>query len=94
MVFMSESCCRISCWEHATTLKIRVRTRLIVPRSGAVQTSEVILNFSYSERLLLADSVEKVGLAATRRSEVPVIEVTASHFKLSFGVLLSVLAQV
>jgi len=43
---------------------------------------------------LLADSVEKVGLAAARRSDVPAVEVAASHFKLPFGVSLSVLAQV
>lgn len=41
-----------------------------------------------------ADSVEKVGLAAARRSDVPAVEVAASHFKLPFGVSLSVLAQV
>ncbi|WP_235600304.1 hypothetical protein, partial [Pseudomonas aeruginosa] len=39
-----------------------------------------------------ADSVEKVGLAAARRSDVPAVEVAASHFKLPFGVSLSVLA--
>jgi len=43
---------------------------------------------------LSADSVEKVGLAAARRSDVPAVEVAASHFKLPFGVSLSVLAQV
>jgi predicted thioredoxin/glutaredoxin len=43
--------------------------------------------------LLLADSVEKVGLAAACRSGVPAVEVTASHFRLPFGVSLSVLAQ-
>jgi hypothetical protein len=43
---------------------------------------------------LLADSVEKVGSAATSRSGVPAVEVAASHFKLPFGVSLSVLAQV
>ena len=32
------------------------------------------------ERLLLADSVEKVGLAAACRSGVPAVEVAASHF--------------
>jgi len=42
----------------------------------------------------LIDSVEKVGLAAARRSDVPAVEVAASHFKLPFGVSLSVLAQV
>jgi len=42
---------------------------------------------------LLADSVEKVGLAAACRSGVPAVEVTASHFRLPFGVSLSVLAQ-
>jgi len=46
-----------------------------------------------SERLLLADSVEKVGLAAACRSGVPAVEVAASHFRLPFGVSLSVLAQ-
>jgi len=45
-------------------------------------------------RQLLADSVEKVALAAARRSDVPAVEVAASHFKLPFGVSLSVLAQV
>ncbi|WP_166737197.1 hypothetical protein [Pseudomonas aeruginosa] len=40
-----------------------------------------------------ADSVEKVGLAAACRSGVPAVEVTASHFRLPFGVSLSVLAQ-
>ena len=43
---------------------------------------------------LLADSVEKVGLAAACRSGVPAVEVAASHFRLPFGVSLSVLAQV
>jgi hypothetical protein len=42
----------------------------------------------------MTDSVEKVGLAAARRSDVPAVEVAASHFKLPFGVSLSVLAQV
>ena len=46
------------------------------------------------EGLYTADSVEKVGLAAARRSDVPAVEVAASHFKLPFGVSLSVLAQV
>ncbi|MCM8658224.1 hypothetical protein NLB28_16315 [Pseudomonas aeruginosa] len=45
-------------------------------------------------RLLLADSVEKVALAAASRSDVPAVEVAASHFKLPSGVSLSVLAQV
>ncbi|WP_278959681.1 hypothetical protein [Aquipseudomonas alcaligenes] len=44
--------------------------------------------------LLLADSVEKVVSAAASRSGVPAVEVAASHFKLPFGVSLSVLAQV
>jgi len=43
---------------------------------------------------LLANSVEKVGSAAAGRSGVPAVEVAASHFKLPFGVSLSVLAQV
>lgn len=47
-----------------------------------------------AEGLLAADSVEKVSLAAARRSDVPAVEVAASHFKLPFGVSLSVLAQV
>jgi hypothetical protein len=42
---------------------------------------------------LLADSVEKVGLAAASQSVVPAVEVAASHFKLPFDVSLSVLAQ-
>ncbi|QLF40653.1 hypothetical protein [Pseudomonas aeruginosa] len=42
----------------------------------------------------LADSVEKVALAAACRSGVPAVEVAASHFKLPSGVSLSVLAQV
>jgi len=42
---------------------------------------------------LLADSVEKVALAAASRSDVPAVEVAASHFRLPFGVSLSVLAQ-
>jgi len=46
------------------------------------------------ERQLLADSVEKVGLAAARRSDVPAVEMAASHFKLPSGVSLSVLAPV
>ncbi|KAA5592433.1 hypothetical protein F3H14_08255 [Pseudomonas aeruginosa] len=46
-----------------------------------------------SLRPLMADSVEKVGLAAACRSGVPAVEVTASHFRLPFGVSLSVLAQ-
>ncbi|MDV7900365.1 hypothetical protein R4J99_32980, partial [Pseudomonas aeruginosa] len=50
--------------------------------------------FSCSKRLLLADSVEKVASAAACRSSVPAVEVAASHFKLPFGVSLSVLAQV
>ena len=37
-------------------------------------------------RQLLADSVEKVGLAAARRSDLPAVEVAASHFRLPFGV--------
>jgi len=41
-----------------------------------------------------ADSVEKVGSAAASRPGVPAVEVAASHFKLPFGVSLSVLAQV
>ncbi|WP_144440655.1 hypothetical protein [Pseudomonas aeruginosa] len=41
-----------------------------------------------------ADSVEKVALAAASRSDVPAVEVAASHFKLPSGVSLSVLAQV
>ncbi|WP_440781899.1 hypothetical protein [Pseudomonas aeruginosa] len=40
------------------------------------------------------DSVEKVALAAASRSDVPAVEVAASHFKLPSGVSLSVLAQV
>jgi hypothetical protein len=47
-----------------------------------------------SDGLLLADSVEKVALAAARRSDVPALEVAARHFKLPFGISLSVLAQV
>ncbi len=43
---------------------------------------------------LLADSVEKVASAAACGSSVPAVEVAASHFKLPFGVSLSVLAQV
>jgi hypothetical protein len=46
------------------------------------------------DRQLRADSVEKVGSAAARRSDVPAVEVAASHFKLPSGVSLSVLAQV
>jgi hypothetical protein len=46
------------------------------------------------DRQRTADSVEKVGSAATSRSGVPAVEVAASHFKLPFGVSLSVLAQV
>jgi hypothetical protein len=45
------------------------------------------------ERLLLADSVEKVGSAAAGRSDVPAVEVAGSHFKLPFGVSQSFLAQ-
>ncbi|MBG7465036.1 hypothetical protein I5H11_32675 [Pseudomonas aeruginosa] len=41
-----------------------------------------------------ADSVEKVASAAACGSSVPAVEVAASHFKLPFGVSLSVLAQV
>ncbi|WP_222105518.1 hypothetical protein, partial [Stutzerimonas stutzeri] len=47
-----------------------------------------------NDRPLLADSVEKVALAAASRSDVPAVEVAASHFKLPSGVSLSVLAQV
>ena len=43
---------------------------------------------------LPADSVEKVGLAAAGRSNVPAVEVAGSHFKLPFGVSLSFFAQV
>ena len=43
---------------------------------------------------LPADSVEKVASAAACGSSVPAVEVAASHFKLPFGVSLSVLAQV
>jgi len=50
--------------------------------------------FHHVEGLLLADSVEKVALAAASRSDVPAVEVAASHFKLPSGVSLSVLAQV
>ncbi|MGV6473625.1 hypothetical protein [Azotobacter vinelandii] len=46
------------------------------------------------ERRLMADSVEKVGSAAASRSGVPAVEVAASHFKLPFGISLSVLALV
>ncbi|MBW6125150.1 hypothetical protein [Pseudomonas aeruginosa] len=46
------------------------------------------------ERQIVADSVEKVALAAASRSDVPAVEVAASHFKLPSGVSLSVLAQV
>jgi hypothetical protein len=46
------------------------------------------------DRQKSADSVEKVGLAAARRSDVPAVEVAASHFRLPFGVSLSVLAQI
>jgi len=49
---------------------------------------------SHCECPLLADSVEKVALAAASRSDVPAVEVAASHFKLPSGVSLSVLAQV
>jgi hypothetical protein len=42
----------------------------------------------------MTDSVEKVALAAASRSDVPAVEVAASHFKLPSGVSLSVLAQV
>nr|WP_260869612.1 hypothetical protein [Stutzerimonas stutzeri] len=49
--------------------------------------------FVFSNRPLMADSVEKVGLAAACRSGVPAVEVAASHFRLPFGVSLSVLAQ-
>ncbi|MDX4002963.1 hypothetical protein QYP09_22675 [Pseudomonas aeruginosa] len=45
-------------------------------------------------RRYLVDSVEKVALAAASRSDVPAVEVAASHFKLPSGVSLSVLAQV
>jgi len=50
--------------------------------------------FPTLKRPLLADSVEKVALAAASRSDVPAVEVAASHFKLPSGVSLSVLAQV
>jgi len=46
------------------------------------------------ERQLTADSVEKVVSTAASRSGVPAVEVAASHFRLPFGVSLSVLAQV
>jgi hypothetical protein len=46
------------------------------------------------ERQIPADSVEKVASAAACGSSVPAVEVAASHFKLPFGVSLSVLAQV
>ncbi|WP_222838990.1 hypothetical protein, partial [Pseudomonas aeruginosa] len=46
------------------------------------------------DRLQSTDSVEKVASAAACRSSVPAVEVAASHFKLSSGVSLSVLAQV
>ncbi|WP_242671874.1 phage GP46 family protein [Stutzerimonas kirkiae] len=49
---------------------------------------------SACHRQLLADSVEKVVSAAACRSGVPAVGVAASHFKLPFGVSLSVLAQV
>lgn len=45
-------------------------------------------------RQVRVDSVEKVGSAAASRPGVPAVEVAASHFKLPFGVSLSVLAQV
>ncbi|MFK1383911.1 hypothetical protein ACIUX2_29490, partial [Pseudomonas aeruginosa] len=41
------------------------------------------------QRQLLVDSVEKVALAAASRSDVPAVEVAASHFKLPSGVSLS-----
>jgi hypothetical protein len=50
--------------------------------------------FLYSQRPLLADSVEKIGFGGASRSGVPAAEVAVSHFKLPFGVSLSVLAQV
>lgn len=46
------------------------------------------------DRQKTTDSVEKVALAAASRSDVPAVEVAASHFKLPSGVSLSVLAQV
>jgi len=52
------------------------------------------LDPSGNDGLLPADSVEKVALAAASRSDVPAVEVAASHFKLPSGVSLSVLAQV
>jgi hypothetical protein len=61
-------------------------------RYSAVPLSEGIT--VAKDRQLSADSVEKVGLAAARRRDVPAFEVAASHFKLPFGVSLSVLAQV
>lgn len=63
------------------------------PRSISTSTSSHDLD---GRRLcqLPADSVEKVASAAACRSSVPAVEVAASHFKLSSGVSLSVLAQV
>ncbi|MCS8313123.1 hypothetical protein N0542_20475 [Pseudomonas aeruginosa] len=49
---------------------------------------------SLGDRPSSADSVEKVGLAAAGRSNVPAVEVAGSHFKLPFGVSLSFFAQV
>lgn len=43
---------------------------------------------------LPTDSIEKLSSAAANWSAVSAIEVTGSHFKLPFGVLLSFLAQV
>ncbi|HCE9704357.1 TPA: hypothetical protein NH406_005226 [Pseudomonas aeruginosa] len=51
-------------------------------------------HFEDPHRQQPTDSVEKVGSAAARRSGVPAVEVAASHFKLPFGVSLSVRAQV
>ncbi|HBO8103052.1 TPA: hypothetical protein NH603_005054 [Pseudomonas aeruginosa] len=51
-------------------------------------------DFVGAQWLLLADSVEKVDLAAACRSGVPAVEMAAIHFRMPFGVSLSVLAQV
>ena len=56
--------------------------------------SKAVIYSTPPERPVVADSVEKVALAAACRSGVPAVEVAASHFKLPFGVSLSVLAQV
>ncbi|MCY1542165.1 hypothetical protein D9M68_778980 [compost metagenome] len=75
--------------------RLRINEEPAVPVFKSCQWVESkLINSLFHHYPLMTDSVEKGGFAAASRPGAPAFEVAASHFKLPFGVSLSVPAQV